>query len=107
MSRRDDLYPSAKTGWRRLSYTRRCGFVDWGHALPDGPASLKRQLDQQVSGNRKLDGLTVTLEGAPAFVVEYGQSMGSGALVFPRSRTGSFARVSPPTSERLRHSAST
>lgn len=80
MSGRDDLYPSAKTGWRRLSYTRRCGFVDWGHALPDGPASLKRQLDQQASGNRKLDGLTVTLEGAPAFVVEYGQSMGSGAL---------------------------
>lgn len=80
MSGRDDLFPSAKTGWRRLSYTRRCGFVDWGHALPDGAVSLKRQLDQQASGNRRLDGLSVTLEGAPAFVVEYGQSMGSGSV---------------------------
>ncbi len=44
MSDRNDIKPNRK-GWRQLSYTCRCGWVDWGHALPRGPSQLKHQID--------------------------------------------------------------
>jgi hypothetical protein len=74
MSGRDDIFP--KDGWRRLSYTRRCGWVDWGHALPFSAEDLKKQIDTEQSGLATIDRLQITLDGAPAYVVSYGQEMG-------------------------------
>ena len=79
MTERADIFPSP-SGWRRLSYTARCGWVDWGHALPAGPAGLKRQIDGEAASHPLLNRLSLTLEGEPAFVVNYGQAMGAGIV---------------------------
>ena len=76
MTERADIQPN-KNGWRRLSYTARCGWVDWGHALPAGPAGLKRQLDNETANQPLLNRLPITLEGSPAFALNYGQAMGA------------------------------
>ncbi|HWO08329.1 MAG TPA: hypothetical protein VNN80_02585 [Polyangiaceae bacterium] len=80
MTTRKDIEPT-KGGWRRLSYTCRCGWVDWGHALPGGPLGLRGQIDSEVADSSDLNQLNVTLNGAPAFIVRYGQSMGSAVRV--------------------------
>jgi hypothetical protein len=80
MSSREDIVPRPPRKFRRLSYTRRCGWIDWGHASPRGALQLKEQIDQEKSGFHLLDRLSVTLEGAPAYIVSYGQSMGGMGL---------------------------
>lgn len=67
-------------GFRRLSYTCRCGWIDWGHALPGGPRALRTQIDSEYTNWPELGQLTVTLAGAPAYVVHYGQGMGRGPI---------------------------
>lgn len=79
MSDRDDIEPNTR-GWRRLSYTCRCGWVDWGHALPGSAIALKRQIDNEVGSWPLLDGMDVTLDGQAAYLLAYGQAMGAGPL---------------------------
>lgn len=79
MTDRNDIMPK-KNGWRRLSYTTRCGFVDWGHALPGSAESLINQLKSEMGRSPGMSQMDITLSGRPAFVVDYGQSMGSGAV---------------------------
>lgn len=89
MTDRSDIAPiTTRDGgrWRPLSYTRHAGWIDWGHALPDGARSLKRQLDAEASGFALLDRVPVRLEGREAFVVSYGQQMGSGPIVVSATR---------------------
>ena len=74
MTARSDIAPN-RAGWRRLSYTRRCGWVDWGHALPGGPLQLRRQLDAEQGAWPGLSRLRVTLAGQPGYIVHYGQAM--------------------------------
>ena len=75
MTDRNDIQPNAN-GWRRLSYTCRCGWVDWGHALPDGAQALRTQIANERAGWPGLDRLEVFLEGEPAYAMWYGQEMG-------------------------------
>ncbi|MEM8800414.1 MAG: hypothetical protein AAGF15_10090 [Pseudomonadota bacterium] len=86
MSGRDDIQPSATSGWRRLSYTRHCGWVDWGHALPGSAQSLKMQLDHESAAFGLLDGVTVTLDGRPAYLLNYGQAMGNRLITVSATR---------------------
>lgn len=79
MSGRNDIKPN-QNGWRRLSYTCRCGRVDWGHALPGSALQLKRQIDREQANWPLLAKMDVSLEGAPAYIVVYGQAMGAGFL---------------------------
>ena len=79
MTTRSDIAPNDK-GWRRLSYTCRCGWVDWGHALPGSARELKNQLDAERTRWPGLDRMSVRLNGRPAFVLVYGQRMGGFGL---------------------------
>ncbi|WNG16084.1 hypothetical protein [Cystobacter fuscus] len=79
MTSRSDIKPNDR-GWRRLSYTCRCGWVDWGHALPGSALALKKQLDAERGDEPSLRHLDVRLNGKPAFVLSYGQEMGRGPL---------------------------
>ncbi|QYE32975.1 hypothetical protein KZX46_02150 (plasmid) [Polymorphobacter sp. PAMC 29334] len=79
MSPRADLMPTA-SGWRRLSYTSRGGFVDWGHAQPGAVRKLKRLMDGETSDWLSLKKLQVTLSGSPAFVLDFGEEMRKGFL---------------------------
>jgi hypothetical protein len=85
MASRNDIQPDAD-GWRRLSYTCRCGWIDWGHALPRGAELLKRQIDTELTNWPELGQLNVTLNGSPAYVVNYGQEMGRGPIRFSTTR---------------------
>lgn len=79
MTDRRDIEPNSR-GWRRLSYTCRCGWVDWGHALPGSALQLKRQIDSEQPDLGLLNRMSVTLEGAPAYILVYGQAMGAGQV---------------------------
>ena len=79
MSGRSDIKPGSN-GWRRLSYTCNCGWVDWGHALPGSALELKRQTDNEKPGLSILKKVDVTLEGDPAYILVYGQAMGAGPI---------------------------
>jgi hypothetical protein len=85
MTERSDIQPNAK-GWRRLSYTCRCGWVDWGHALPGSAQSLKLQMDREQSDWPQLAQMKVFLEGSAAYIVAYGQSMGAGPIQVSTTR---------------------
>lgn len=74
MTQRSDILPN-KNGWKRLSYTRRCGWVDWGHALPGNAPGLRTQLESERAAWPGLSQVTVTLNGHPAFAIHYGQGM--------------------------------
>lgn len=67
-------------GARRIGYTRRCGWVDWGHARPGGVAGLKAQIDRERGRDVALRGVDLTFEGVPAYVLTYGQGMGVSAF---------------------------
>jgi len=86
MSGRDDIIPRGNN-WRGLSYTRHCGWVDWGHALPGGANALKHQLNGEKSGFGLLDNVDVRYDGQPAFVISYGLSMGSNRVRIHASST--------------------
>lgn len=76
MSTREEIQPNPKNkGWRRLSYTSRCGWVDWGHALPGNASELKRKIEAKKNDGPYPKNFTVTLEGAPAFAFHFGQHM--------------------------------
>lgn len=79
MTDRSDIAPNGR-GWRRLSYTCRCGWVDWGHALPGNALQLKRQIENERTQLDLLNRMDVTLEGAPAYMLSYGQAMGAGPI---------------------------
>jgi hypothetical protein len=79
MSGRGDIQPNSNN-WRRLSYTCRCGWVDWGHALPGGSQELKQQIDRERASWPGLGTLDVELNGFPAFIVVYGQAMGGAGI---------------------------
>lgn len=84
MSDRDDIEPNGN-GWRRLSYTCRCGWVDWGHALPGAAASLKRMTDMERSDWPRLSDVPVTFQGHAAYILDFGMKMGAGPItVSPR-----------------------
>lgn len=79
MTERSDIMPR-KNGWRRLSYTTRCGWVDWGHALPDGAKSLLTQIQSETGRTPGINQLDITLNGRAAYVLDYGQAMGGSTL---------------------------
>lgn len=85
MTERSDLIPDA-SGFRRVSYTCRYGFVDWGHAMPGRPndpnslAALHRQLTTEKGIWPGTDALDLRLNGKPAFLVTYGMGMGKRVL---------------------------
>lgn len=85
MTDRIDLMPDAK-GFRRVSYTCRYGFVDWGHALPGRPsdpnslAGLHRQLTTEKGLWPGTETTDLRLNGRPAFLVTYGMGMGKRVL---------------------------
>lgn len=86
MTERSDLLPTRRPGQPprpRVSYTRRCGWVDWGHARPDGARGLIAQVDRGRSDDASLVRLPITLERQPAFALIYGQSMSGGGLRYP------------------------
>lgn len=74
MTKRSDIAPTAG-GWRAVSYTRRCGWVDWGHALPGGAIALLRQVFTESGNGAALANSRVTLEASPAFVLTFGETM--------------------------------
>lgn len=76
MTQRSDIEPNSNS-WRRLSYTCRCGWVDWGHALPEGAKTLKTQMEAELAEGPLLGQMKVFLEGAPAYILSYGQGMGT------------------------------
>lgn len=79
MTQRSDIEPNSK-GWRRLSYTRSCGWVDWGHALPDSAKKLMAQMKAEQADWPQLGQMKVFLDGAPAYILSYGQGMAAGSL---------------------------
>lgn len=85
MTARSDLMPDGQ-GFRRVSYTCRYGFVDWGHASPGRPtdpnslAALHRQLTTERGLGRGVDRVDLRLDGRPAFLVTYGMAMGKRVL---------------------------
>lgn len=83
MTSRTDLAPD-DDGWRRVSYTRRCGWVDWGHALPNAAKRLIRQMRQQADPRLPLPPERLQLDGQRAFAVRYGLT--SGALGYEMKR---------------------
>ena len=85
MSEREDIAPNAN-GWRRLSYTCRCGWVDWGHALPGAAASLKRMIDMESSDWPGLSKVPVSYLGHPAYILDFGLAMGAGPITVSRRR---------------------
>lgn len=85
MTQRSDIEPDSE-GWRRLSYTCRCGWVDWGHALPGGAKTLKKQMEAELADWPLLGQMKVFLEGAPAYIVNYGQGMGAGPIKVATTR---------------------
>ena len=74
MSGRSDIQPNSR-GWRRLSYTRRCGWVDWGHALPGSALDLKQQLEVERATWPGLSRVSAKFDGHDAFPINYGQRM--------------------------------
>ncbi len=78
MSQRSDIEPRRDD--RRLSYTRRCGWVDWGHARPGAALSLKRQMETEQGDDVELRSVDLTLEGAPAYVLSFGEEMRTTAF---------------------------
>lgn len=85
MASREEIEPGPG-GFRRLSYTCRCGWIDWGHALPDGARALNHQIETETTSWPELGQLRLSLAGAPAYVVNYGQSMGRGPITFSTLR---------------------
>lgn len=79
MADRSDIQPTT-SGWRPLSYTCCCGWIDWGHALPGSALALKAQIDTERSAWPGLDGQQVFLDGQPAYIIWYGQEMGAGPI---------------------------
>ncbi len=79
MSDRNHIAPDQQQ-WRRLSYTCRCGWVDWGHALPDSAQRLKRQMDSERPEFNLHQYVNMTLADTPAYLLVYGQAMGIGKL---------------------------
>ena len=85
MTEFSDLKPDA-SGFRRVSYTCRYGFIDWGHASPGRPsdpnslAALHRQLTTERNLSPMLEAVDVKLNGRPAFLVTYGMGMGKRVL---------------------------
>ncbi|MDV2080493.1 hypothetical protein [Marinobacter xestospongiae] len=76
MTERSDIAPNSN-GWSRLSYTYHCGWVDWGHAIPDGPRGLIDQLrDQDLGKNMTPGELDIVFNGKSAFLMKYRQNMG-------------------------------
>lgn len=76
MTDKSDILPN-KRGWRRLSYTCRAGWVDWGHALPGSANSLKKQIDNERTNLSLLANVKIDWAGTPAYIVVYGQAMGN------------------------------
>lgn len=74
MTERADIEPAG--GLRRLSYTRRCGWVDWGHARPTAALGLKQQIMSEQGADAALRGVSLTLENSPAYVLTFGERMG-------------------------------
>lgn len=80
MSLRSDIMMN-KRGWRRLSYTRRCGWVDCGHAQPGAVSALKRQIAAESADWVFLRKVSITLAGQSAYVLNFGEEMGKFGLV--------------------------
>lgn len=67
VTERVDIEPIG--GVRRLSYTRRCGWVDWGHARPTAALGLKEQILSEQGADSALRGVGLALENSPAYVL--------------------------------------
>lgn len=74
VTERVDIEPIG--GVRRLSYTRRCGWVDWGHARPTAALGLKEQILSEQGADSALRGVGLALENSPAYVLTFGERMG-------------------------------
>jgi hypothetical protein len=92
MTTRADIFPD-RDGWRRLSYTCRAGWIDWGHAGRGKPhetnsiSGLNHQVMNQRSNWPGLDGLDIHYMGKPSFVIAYGQAMGREVRRVPLIRS--------------------
>lgn len=84
MSSKEDIQPH-ESGWRRLSYTKKCGWVDWGHALPGAAKKLKQELAREYS-SAYLKNVKIKLNGKEAFILEYGFAMGGLGLKISNQR---------------------
>jgi hypothetical protein len=80
MTSRTDIMQD-KDGWRRLSYTCRAGWVDWGHASAEGPARFKRNLiaEKSFPGNPLWHNVQVEIDTGmgrvPAFIIQHQEEM--------------------------------
>ncbi len=68
MTERSDIEPNNRR-WRRLSDTCRCGWVDWGHALPGSAVQLKHQIDSEQSGSTRLNRMNITFGGLSSLYI--------------------------------------
>lgn len=74
MTKRSDIEPT-QGGWRAVSYTRRCGWVDWGHALPRNATRLLRQIWSEQAQIGALSRVDVTFENERAYLLTFGEDM--------------------------------
>lgn len=87
MTSRSDI-AATPSGWRRVSYTRRCGWVDWGHALPFAAQRLIRIFAREADPRVPLPRGRLQFESQAAFAVRYGLT--SGALGFSIERAQDY-----------------
>ncbi len=80
-SKRSDVETNSN-GWRKLSYTARCGWIDWGHALPGNANRLKNIIDAEKSDLFGLRKIKIFYENKPAFVFQHNMTMGYKFIKF-------------------------
>lgn len=79
MSDYKDITPTS-SGFRKLSYTCRCGWVDWNHALPGAAQGLKSQFDSQTCSDSWVNKIKFSYRGAPAFMVYFSMAAGRPSI---------------------------
>ena len=87
----------------RLTYTCRCGWIDWGHANPTSARSLWDQVkDDRGSPTLApmLRGVDLRLGGHPAFVVWYAQSSSAFGVTLQFAGSQFLVRKALPQSRR-------
>lgn len=82
MTDRADIHADSN-GFRRLSYTCRCGWIDWGHANGTGAAGLLARLRTGHNDWPANSGSNIYLNSSPAFLVSYTQRMGNRHIQLP------------------------
>lgn len=90
MTKRTDIEPNGN-GFRALSYTRRCGWIDWGHASPRNARALLANIIAEGRSSLELAEARVELVKRPAFLIQHSEAM--GAFGFRAESSSYFAIV--------------